>query len=257
MFDDIELTDCPEAYALNCKHYETKCHECKANSTGKYLQYSPIDKTLNAHPCHTKKKKGVTSYSRKGRKVEKKMVLTNPYLIPNYVSGALAGDGDAHIDLPNVGRVRVEIKCRFTKNGNRYPSAKEYRESKTQKIGIIMVNQTQYMNEIYAYINFRLFIRIWRTILWHQDIKWETNKYQYGDIYKFYMLRGVKYGEQVPKEAFFLGEAVNSRTNIFKDDMMRYSRCVVYRNDYGQYVMMHGDTLSNLIDLYKYLTIEE
>ena len=254
MFDDVYLTDCPEDYAFNCKNYEIKCHECKANSTGKYLQYRPINKAFNKHPCSLKKKSGATSYSRQGRRVEKSMTLKNPYLIPNYVSGALVGDGDCHMDLTNLPRIRVEIKCRFTAKGNIYPAAKEYREAKTQDISIIMVNQTQYLNTIYAYMNLKLFLTMWRTIICCEDVKWNSEDYLYGDIYMFYKHTKDQYN--LEKVSFFLGEECNSPTNIFKDNMMRYSRMVIYQNDFGQYVMMHSDTLSEFINLYNYVTLK-
>lgn len=257
MFDEIELTNCPEKYALNCKNYETKCHECKANSKGKYLQYRPIINSINVHPCSIKKKKKGVSYSRKGRKEERKMIVDSNYLISNYISGALAGDGDAHINLTNIGKIRVEIKCRFTINGKKYPSAKEYRESKNQKVQIILVNKTKFLNEIFAYMNFKLFIKMWREILWHKNIKWVSSKYKFAEHYEFYKVRKKVPHYPIESSSFVLGEESKSPINIFKDPTIKYSRIIIYIRQEGQYVMMHQDTLNKLIDLYEYLTIEK
>ena len=255
MFDDIELTNCPSEYALNCKNYEIKCHACKANNSGKYLQYKPINKDINNHPASVKQKSRPVSYSRKGRAAEKKMINNIPYLKSTYASGSVGGDGDAYIDLYNIGRIRVEIKNRFTEGGYKYPSAKEYRESATQGVGIILI-QHHVRQETYAYMTFKLFITIWRVLLFHPDIRNSDDKYQWGYVTRFYEKCGTNLQDNVGKACFFLGEEKNSPTNIFKDDMMRYSRCVVYRKPMGQYVMMHENTLTELIGLYKYVTLD-
>lgn len=254
MFDEIELTNCPEEYALNCKNYEIKCHECKANTSGKYLQYNPIDKNINEHPASkSTKKKGVASYSRKGRKEERKMIRDIPYLVSNYASGSIAGDGDAHINLENIGRVRVEIKNRFTENGNIYPSKKEYKESATQKVGIILI-QHHVSKNIYAYMNLKLFTTIWRTLLFgHKDLVWHSNEYLYGETYAFYKLRGTVRGDKVANTNLFLGEEKFAPANIYKDSSLNHSRLIVLKD--GRNVVMHINSFNELIDFYKYVTL--
>lgn len=255
MFDDIELTNCPEEYALNCRNYEIKCHECKANSSGKYLQYNPINKNINEHPSNKPtKKKGVASYSRKGRKAEKKMINDIPYLVSNYASGSIGGDGDAHINLTNFGRVRVEIKNRFTEGGNIYPSSKEYKESKTQNISIILIQQ-HYKSTMFAYVEFKLWIDIWRRITFDKDIIMKREEYSFGHIYKAYQMKGVTTGSSATCKSLFYGEELNCPMNLYKDPRMEFSRMVTLSN--GRHVMMHISTLSELIDLYNYVTLEE
>lgn len=253
MFDDIELTDCPEEYALNCKNYEIKCHECKANSSGKYLQYNPIDKNINEHPYKpSNKKKGVASYSRKGRTAEKKMIRDIPYLVSNYASGMIGGDGDAHIDLPDLGRIRVEIKNRFTKHGNIYPSAKEYREAATQKIQVIII-QHHPQNKMYAYLDFKLWTTMWRRIIFDNNIKMSDNDYCYGRVHTISRLKECEYGGTVEDCSLFLGEEKNADHNIYKDPRLQFSRMIITKD--GKTVVMHINTLTEFIDLYNYVTL--
>ena len=136
MFNEIELSNCPDTYALNCKGYEVKCHKCKANASGKYLLYNPIDKTITPHPASIKQKEG-PNYSRRGRVVEKKLIEKKDYMNKTYASGSVAGDGDATIEIPHIGRVNTEIKTRFKDFGKRFtPTTAEIRKGKEQNIKV-------------------------------------------------------------------------------------------------------------------------
>ena len=140
MINSLELDNCPEEYALNCKGYEIKCHDCKANSTGKYLQYSPIDKSITTHPASIKQK-AKTNYSRRGKHLEKQFINKKDELSANYASGSIGGDGDATMDIPLYGPVRVEIKSRFKKYNSRYvPTLQEIREGKKDGVKVWIIN---------------------------------------------------------------------------------------------------------------------
>lgn len=251
MFDEIELSNCPSVYALNCRHYQISCHKCKANNTGKYLQYTPINKDINNHPTSIKQKSSPVSNSKKGRTFEKKMIKDIPYLLSTYASGSIGGDGDAYIDLINIGRVRVEIKNRLSESGNIYPTAKEYRESAAQNIDIILVRHV-ILRETYVYMTFKLFIKIWKTFIFHESIICHNYTYKYGELYDFYKTGLIPYGESMPKYNYYLLEEKNSPINVFKNYYkFKYETIVIYRKSIGQYVMMHQDTLTELIELYK------
>ena len=167
-FDDINLVNCPESFALNCKNYETLCSNCKANKTGPYLKYSPINKSISNHPASIKQKSKSASFSRRGRQKEKNIINNNDFLTSTYASGSLAGDGDAFIELGSH-KIRVEIKTRFKDFDTRYtPTMKELKEGATQDIKIWYIGDESGFNK-FCYIDANLFTSFLRYAFLHND----------------------------------------------------------------------------------------
>ena len=136
MFDNLELENCPDKFALNCKRYDIKCHECLANNKGKHLLYLPINKSIKDHPAKNKPKKSKTNYSRKGKAQEQKTIDNSDLLKRTIGSGSYVGDGDAYISLGSLNKVRVEHKTRFNNKNLFNPTSNELKEGFTQDIKV-------------------------------------------------------------------------------------------------------------------------
>ena len=173
---DIELKNCPERYALNCKRYETHCHECKANGTSKYNKYLPIDKSMLPHPADVEQKKKsrqAPSYARKGRSDEKKIIGKVWWLNSTVGSGMVSGDGDAYIDLEFLPRIRTEIKIRYTENGSKAPSKAEIKEGLTQGVSVWYIYHKA-KRCTYIYMTYKFFCTLQSAILMSPNFECET-----------------------------------------------------------------------------------
>lgn len=249
MFDDIELTDCPEKYALNCKRYMTECHNCKANSTGKYLKYSPINKSIDNHPINNKQKSRAPSYSRKGRVSEKKFISNYKYLTATYASGTIGGDGDAKLKLLDGSNVRVEIKTRYKEKGSIFPTSKEFKESKDQKVKVIYIlNSSTGRDRVY--VDFKFFIQIFQSIIGCFDIHTDSKYTSEGIYIRFWKFRGYATSDTSQFTAFTLrGQKTSSKELNYE-----YTNNIdVYVNNHGHYASMEAQCFDELIDLYNYV----
>jgi hypothetical protein len=257
MFDKLTLTNCPEKFALNCKNYEINCHTCKGNSTSKYLLYKPIDNSIDNHPANIVQKSKVVSYASKGKSKERKLIKAIPFLNNTVASGAVAGDGDAYIILNNIGKLRVEIKCRFTSKTNIGPTLKEFREGGTQKIVVYLIHNVK-QNKTYFYLTYFLFVQIWSVYI-KQSFKHHCNftdpptkekmlysnnacncfrPYKNSSLYWFNIV-----SEFVKFKNLGLGNSYYETDKLF-----------ILKNKAGVYVGCTEEVFTNLIDLYQSLT---
>jgi len=249
MFNELDLENCPEKFAFNCKRYEIECHNCKANNNGKYLKYIPIDKSIQNHPAGIKqKKKGVASYSRKGRSNELKIIKQKDYLNKTVASGSIAGDGDAKLILSLMNPVPVEIKTRYTDKGGQGPTRSEVVEGLNQNTQLWIIEH-KINNCCYYYLIFDLFVNIQKTIFMSSNINcistytdtgytsYRYTVHQFGDkagkIYEHY-IRDIKCKSMYNKK---FKDSYNMKINLIT-------------NSLGQFVMMPEGVFDELYTLY-------
>lgn len=252
MFEEIELKNCPENFYLNCKNFEVKCFECKGNSTSKYLYYTPINKDINNHPANIVQKSKAVSYSRQGKDKEVKLIKSLSLFNSTIGSGCVNGDGDAYITISNFGRLRVEIKCRFTATSNFLPTLKEYEESKNQNIKIILIHLVK-LNRTYFYLDFKVFVSIWKSFLEAIDV---LSFYEKKDLYKntvineyiFNRLLGKKPYTHIFKIVNELDFKKSKFGIIYYDDLTLF----IIKNKVNTFVAMNEFTFNELISLYEY-----
>ena len=252
MFDDIELENCPDKFAFNCKRYAIKCHECKANNKGKHLLYLPINKSITPHPVESKPKKKKTSYSRKGKAEEQKTINNSDILKRTIGSGSYVGDGDAYIELGPLGRVRVEHKTRFANRNIYNPTSTEILEGKNQGIKVWYIkNKSSLVNyNNFVVADYNLMAHIFKVIftsdklkimkdtylshcytLWYQPVINEN----YGPIDIQYFHTNIKRGMSLSKKQ--------------KNDLGYYIMFVAKTN-YGKYCYLTSNLFEKLIKLY-------
>lgn len=252
MFEEVELKNCPERFYLNCKNFETKCFECKGNLTSKYLHYTPINKDINNHPASIVQKSKAVSFSRQGKDKEIRLIKNLPLFKSTRGSGCVNGDGDASITISNFGKLKVEIKCRFTTSSNFLPSMKEYEEAKTQKIKLILIHLVK-IKRTYFYLDFKIFVNMWKTFL--SSI----------DIVSFYKRKNLYLKETVPEYIFDRLKSTKPYTHVFKlVDEFNFKKSkfgvtyydeltlFIIKNKVGTYVAMNEYTFNELISLYEY-----
>lgn len=252
MFEEIELKNCSEKFYLNCKNFQVKCFECKGNLTSKYLHYTPINKDINNHPANIVQKSKAISYSRKGKSKELKLIKFLPLFNSTRGSGCVNGDGDAYITISNFGKLQTEIKCRFTTTTNFLPTLKEYEEAKTQKIKIILIHLAK-LNRTYFYLDFKIFVAIWKTFLSAYTIlSFYKRKHLYIDDriheYIFDRLISKKPYTHIFKIISEL-DFKNSKFGItYYDELTLF----IIKNKVGTFVAMNEFTFNELISLYEY-----
>ena len=252
MFEEIELKNCSEKFYLNCKNFQVKCFECKGNLTSKYLHYTPINKDINNHPANIVQKSKAISYSRKGKDKELKLIKSLPLFNSTRGSGCVNGDGDAYINISNFGKLQTEIKCRFTNTTSFLPTLKEYEEAKTQKIKIILIHLVK-LNKTYFYLDFKIFVAIWKTFLSSYTIlSFYKRKHLYIDNsineYIFDRLVSKKPYTHVFKIISEL-DFKNSKFGItYYDELTLF----IIKNKVGTFVAMNEFTFNELISLYEY-----
>lgn len=241
MFSDIELENCPELFAFNCKRFEIECHDCKANNSGKYLKYLPINKSIQNHPVNIKhKKKGVASYSRKGRVNEFKIIDSKPYLTKTYASGSIGGDGDAKLHLAHINSVSVEIKTRYTDKGAVGPSKKEIIEGLSQRAQLWIIQHKVY-SSCYYYLTFDLFINIQKTIFM-SSIKCTTSY----TASKYTSFLYEKYGYEHCVRSIVCKGMYNKKISNDRFNM----KIILIDNKIGQFVMMTEGVFDEIVSLY-------
>jgi hypothetical protein len=255
MFDELTLTNCPEKFALNCKNYEIGCHNCKGNSTSKYLLYRPINNSINNHPANIVQKSKVVSYASKGKSKEKKLIKDISFLKSTIASGMVAGDGDAYILLNRIGKLRVEVKCRFTSEINIKPTLKEFREGNTQKISIYLIHNVK-QNKTYFYLTYFLFVQLWSTYIkesFEQRCNFSISKLEQivfwvDDCHSFTAYKNdFVYWFNVTNE-------FNFKNSKFGNTYYETDRLFFIKNNAGLYVACTEKVFKNLIDLYQSLT---
>ena len=240
---EFKLTDCPLKFALNCKRYKTHCHKCKANKAGKYLKYLPIDKSIIDHPINNKQK--INNYSRRGRVDEKKLIQKSQYLKGTIGSGSIGKDGDAYIHLEGFRPIHIEIKNRYKENIPK-PTSSEYKECKSQKIPIILINSIK-ANYSNVFINYKLFTNLWIRLLYCKDITWDISSLK--SIGLLITIEHKK--EDVERYTFIIQE-----TKLTKDKKSFLKKhfknlITIHYNNYGQYAIMSRNTFNLFIKLSK------
>lgn len=245
LFDEIKLGNCPDKFAFNCKNYEIKCHECKGNKTSKYLLYKPINHTITNHPAGIVQKTKVQSYSSKGKAKEKFLVNSLPMINSTRASGIIAGDGDAFIILNNIGKLRIEIKSKFTTGSCIKPTIKEFKEGITQNISIYLIhNNIQKRN--YFYIKYTVFIIIFKTFI--------------EKAYKFNFYNLDRTSVEIIPFKHSLTTFFNIKDEFHIDNkklgnkFYEISSLFILKNKVGIYIAMCESTFYDLIDLYQELT---
>jgi len=251
MLEEIILKNCPAEYFLNCKNYETRCHECKANLKSKYLLYSPINKDINKHPANIVQKSKAVSYSKLGKTKELVVIKNLPFFNPTRGSGSINGDGDASLYLSNIGKLKVEIKCRFKSTSSFLPSLKEYKESYSQNIKLIIIHLVLTHNS-YFYLDYKTFITIWTTFLTTFPLLLIHHFQSFSQgIYKF--LFTLTSSSPSSSYLFALQELPKITTQSF-DNSFGSNFCYIYTNKVGSYVGMSESTFFELIYLYNSIT---
>lgn len=252
MFDEIILKDCPEKFYLNCKNYETKCHDCKGNKTSKYLYYNPINKSIINHPSSIVQKTKAVSYSRQGKSKEQKLINELPIFKSNRGSGCINGDGDANIVITNFGKLNTEIKCRFKETNNFLPTLQEFKESKTQNIKLILIHLVK-PKRTYFYLDYKIFAKMWFTILGAHTINniYKTNSIDnqyFSYSYIINRLKGVKPYSHIFK---IISDLYFKKSNF---GVLYYDETTVFllKNKTGIYASMNEFTFIELIALYEY-----
>jgi len=249
MFNELDLENCPEKFAFNCKRYEVECHNCKANNTGKYLKYIPIDKSIQNHPAGIKqKKKGVASYSRKGRTNENKIINDKDYLTRTYASGMVGGDGDAKLNLLHMNSVSVEIKTRYTEKGGKGPTKAEVVEGLSQKAQVWII-QHKVKRCTYYYLTFKLFVDIQRAIFMSPNIHCisipTVNDYM---SYKYTM--APKYQKGVIFYEHYVRSSMSRGMYDKRFDDEYNLKINLIRNPLGQFVMLTEGVFDEVVYLY-------
>lgn len=250
MFSELELENCPEKFAFNCKRYEVECHNCKANNTGKYLKYIPINKSIQNHPAGIKqKKKGVASYSRKGRTNENKIINDKDYLTKTYASGMIGGDGDAKLQLPYLNPVSVEIKTRYTDKGAKGPSKGEVIEGLSQNAKVwIIQHKTKHCT--HYYLTFDFFVLLQKAIFISPNITSTSELTPQGYSWFKYICapeyqKGITFYEHYVKEVKCRGMYKRN----YEDEYG--TKINIIRNSLGQFVIMTEDVFDEIVYLYK------
>lgn len=251
MFEDIELSNCPDNFALNCKNYQIKCFQCKGNNTSTYLLYKPINNSINNHPASIVQKSKSQSYSSKGRAKERFLITNISLLSPTKGSGVVLGDGDASLTLNGIGKIRVEIKSRFTSKTNIKPTSKELKEGRTQNINLFIIHNV-IQNRTYFYITYRLFSEIWKVYIeksWkfvNVELPLEISEYsQAYEVTPYY---------NSPTTWFKISNEFQFRNSKFGNKFYELNKLFIIKNKVGVYVGMHEATFNDLIDLYQNLT---
>ncbi len=258
MFEDLELKNCPEQFALNCRNYQINCYKCKGNDTSAYLLYKPINNSIGIHPSINIQKSKVQSYSSKGRQKERLLVKNISRLKATVASGIVNGNGDAYISLNNIGKVQVEIKTRFTNINNIKPTLKEFREGLTQNIQLFVIHNHK-RNKNYFYLDYILFVELWKTFVLKS---WRINTLPFlGANWE------KELGLEPPSKIFEFTPYFNSMTTWFNlvdefkfkwsnfgNKFYETSRLFILKNKVGVYIAMNEDTFNDLIDLYQDLT---
>ena len=246
MFDNIELKNCPDKFALNCKRYEIKCHECKANGKGKYLLYLPIDKSIIEHPVKNEPKKKTTSYSRKGKTLEQKTITNSDVLIRTAASGSYVGDGDAYIALGNLGRVRVEHKTRFNNKNLYNPTSTELKEGLTQNIKVWYIRNNK-STDLKVFVNYNLLMCIITAIFLNKYFKIVKSGPTSYTLYNkssesFLELFDVEYKYIEIKRGLGLKKDKQSFINLYK--------YIIAKTSYGTYCYMSSYLFEKLVKNY-------
>lgn len=252
MFDEIVLKDCPEKFYLNCKNYETKCHNCKGNKTSKYLHYNPINKSIINHPSSIVQKTKAVSYSRQGKAKEQKLISELTIFKNNRGSGSINGDGDANITISNFGRLNTEIKCRFKETNNFLPTLQEFKESKNQNIKLIFIHLV-IPKKTYFYLDYKIFTKMWFAILGAPTINQLHRLNCKSDefISYSYIITRLK-SEKPYSHLFKIVNDLDFKTSKF--GILYYDESTIFllKNKVGTYACMNEFTFKELIDLYEY-----
>ena len=254
---ELNLTNCPEKYALNCKRYEVYCHECKANNKGKYLKYLPINKSIAVHPASTvqnnrdnknnKNFNNTISFSTQGRKSEADFIKKCSYLTKTYASGSIAGDGDAYINLLGGKKIRVEIKTRFTNYKSRFvPTANELKKGLSAGVNAWIILNSVYQSTIF--IDYKSFTDVFREIVLHPYIL-VSELYEGTHLFGFRLTK-----DKWLKESFFfywqyykVNRGIKPRNLTFWELNSEFK---VIENSYGKFVLAKERTFTKLINIY-------
>jgi hypothetical protein len=258
MFDNLNLLNCPEEFALNCKNYEVQCHKCKGNKTSKYLKYIPIDIYNNKeHPASVVQKSKLSSYSRQGRSNEKKLIDKSSLLNSTYASGMIGSDGDAFLELNHLKKVKVEIKSRFTSKTSISPTLKEYREAFNKNISIHLI-YNKYLNKSFYFIDMKLFTVIWQSILLTNDIYKIEEYIHLLHSYKVNVINFYKRSTNpILKNSlhrtvhFSFIENINGSNYSLQTEISYDKTLNLIKNKVGSYVAMNQVTFKELIDFYQ------
>lgn len=250
MFDNIKLKNCPDKFALNCKRYEIKCHECKANEKGKYLLYLPINKSIKNHPANNKPKINKTSYSRKGKKDEQKTIDSSEVLQRTAASGSYVGDGDAFIPLGSLGKVRVEHKTRYNNKNLLGPTTKELKEGLNQNIKVWYIKDGTKSHSIKIFVNYNFFSDIIKTIFTSLELKVKVDNQS---LNSFFIIPKGKYIS--PTLFSFELTSINRGLGLNKKDSKKinFYTCVIARTSYGKFCYLSSDLFEKLITIYQEL----
>lgn len=252
MFDDIELENCPDKFALNCKRYDIKCHECKANNKGKHLLYLPINKSITPHPVESKPKKKKTSYSRKGKAEEQKTINNSNILKRTIGSGSYVGDGDAYIKLGPLGKVRVEHKTRFSTQNLYNPSSAEIQEGKTQGIKIWYIKNKSSVNTYKSTVtvDYNLMANIFTVIFSSNKLKIMKDEFLNNCYTLWYMPKiNENYG---PIDIQYFYTNIKKGMSLSKKQKSSFNYYIMFvaKTCYGKYCYLRIDLFEKLIKLY-------
>ena len=250
MFDDLNLTNCPDKFALNCKRYDIKCHECKANDKGKHLLYLPINKSIKDHPAKNEPKKKIVSYSRKGKAQEQKTINKSEVLERTIGSGSYVGDGDAYIPLLDIGRVRVEHKTRYNNKNLFNPTSTELKEGLNQNIKVwYIVNGSQPYLEPQVFVKYNVIAKIIGKLFTHKDIRVQVNK----DIKNSFVLH------VFPKSKLWKPIDLDYKYVIVKrglklskkdSDYINFFRFIIAKTPYGKFCYLDLNLFEKLVKNY-------
>lgn len=255
MFDYIELSNCPDKFALNCKRYNIKCHECLANNKGKHLLYLPINKSIKDHPAKNEPKKSKsTTYSRKGIRQEQKTIESSSVLKRTIGSGSYVGDGDAVVNLGDFGKIRVEHKTRYNDKNLYSPTSSELKEGLTQKIKIwYIANGKRPYSFPYVFVNYNLLMKLIQVIFAHNKIIVKKDSYldnTYTIGYKYVSKSSRIFSPiDLAYNYIIIKRGLNPGVKNLKQ--INFYRFIVAKTPYGKFCYMDGNLFENLVKLYK------
>jgi hypothetical protein len=150
-----------------------------------------------------------------------------------------------YILLNNIGKLRIEIKTRFTTAKCVKPTIKEFKEGKTQNIAIYLIhNNIQRRN--YFYIRYFTFVKIFKTFVEkaHTFNAHSLNKNTV-EIIAF---------EKNPAVFFNIKDEFDVDNRKLGNKFYEVSSLFIIKNKVGVYVGMSEPTFYDLIDLYQELT---
>lgn len=244
-FEINELKNCPDNFAYNCKNYLIKCHECKGNLTSKYLQYRPINNTIINHPASIVQK-STNSFSKKGRVKEQKIIKESILLNSTRASGIINGDGDAYIYLSNIGKIKTEIKTRWTDPLNIKPTLKEFKEGISQDIKIFLIHNVKKL-ETYYYIDYSLFVKVWAMIIGYHY------KLNVCSVNRNPLNTRENYIECWVKKRGRLDFWIEPDHKVFKKNFPCRDTLFLYKTKVGYYIATNETTFNELIELYQHI----